>query len=83
MGDTDIFIGPFGQVFKQNDSRRDYLISRGFKMFCGVGMDLYFQYFSNSVVMDRADIDGYRLTHNPNLLKKYFDSIIVLDSVRK
>ncbi len=83
VGDTDIFIGPFGQVFQQNDPRRIYLISRGFKMFAGVGMDLYFQYFSNSIRMNRADIDGYRLIYTPKLLKKYFDVENVIDPIRK
>ena len=79
IGDTDIFIAPYGQVFKENDPGRTYLISRGFKMFCGVGMDLYFHYFSDSVTMNRADIDGYRLVHTPRLLKRYFDVAKVID----
>ena len=83
VGDTDIFIGPFGQVFKPGDPRRDYLVSDGFKMFCGVGMDLYFHYFSNSITMNRADIDGYRMLHTPRFLKEYFDLVKVIDSFRK
>ncbi len=77
VGDTDVFIGPFGQIFKTKDPRRQYLISKGFKMFCGVGMDLYLHYFDDQIVMDRADIDGYRLTHSPKMLKKYFDPEVV------
>ena len=82
IGDTDVFIGPYGQVFEENDPRRIYLISNGFKMFCGVGMDLYSHYFSDSITMDRADIDGYRLVHTPHLLKEYFDATNVIDPVR-
>ena len=77
VGDTDIFIGPFGQIFKPSDPRRTYLISHGFKMFCGVGMDLYLHYSFNSITMDRADIDGYRFTKTPSLLKEYFDPLVV------
>ena len=73
VGDTDIFVGPFGQIFSQNDPRRSYLVSAGFKVLCGVGMDQYFHYFSNVLVMNRADIDGYRIAHSPDLLEKYFD----------
>ena len=83
VGGTDIFIGPYGQVFKANDPRRNYLVSDGFKMFCGVGMDLYLNYSSKSITMDRADIDGYRLTHTPYLLKEYFDLENVIDPLRK
>ena len=73
VGPTDIFIGPFGQVFKENDPRRAYLISKGFKMFCGVGLDLYLHYTQSDVVMDRADIDGFRITSTPKRLIQYFD----------
>ncbi len=73
VGNTDIFIGPFGQIFSVHDPRRNYLISRGFRMFCGVGMDLYLHYFHDHVMMNRADIDGYRISHNPIELKGYFE----------
>lgn len=82
VGETDIFIGPYGQVFKPGDPRRDYLVSDGFKMFNGVGMDLYLNYFSKSITMNRADIDGYRFAHTPYLLKEYFDATQVIDSIR-
>lgn len=82
IGDTDIFIGPYGQVFKESDPRRTYLVSRGFKMFCGVGMDLYLHYFSNSITMDRADIDGLRLIYSPSLLSGYFNVTSVIDPLR-
>jgi hypothetical protein len=73
VGNTDIFVGPFGGVFKDNDLRNKYLVSQGFRMFLGVGMDMYLHYYSDCVVMDRADIDGYRLSTTPYLLKPYFD----------
>ncbi|MES2213711.1 MAG: hypothetical protein V4473_02665 [Patescibacteria group bacterium] len=79
VGDTHIYIGPFGQVFGPYDSRRQYLVSHGYTLLCGVGMDLYLQYFDKYIVMDRADIDGYRLTHTPELLKLYFDPEVILD----
>ena len=82
VGDTDIFIGPFGQIFKPNDPRRAFLVSSGFKVLCGVGMDSYFQYFPNYLAMDRADIDGYRLIKTPRLLDTYFDPKAVIDPVR-
>ncbi len=79
VGPTDIFVGPFGQVFQPGDPRRAYLVSQGFKMLCGVGADLYLHYFSDHVVMDRADIDGYRLRNTPTLLKAYFNPSEVMD----
>src|SRR3989338_4015898 len=82
VGETDIFIGPFGQIFTQNDPRREYLESVGFKVFCGVGMDKYLRYFPDALVMNRADIDGYRLLNSPHYLKEYFDVEKVIDPIR-
>lgn len=79
VGDTDIFIGPFGQIFKKDDPRRVYLNQHGFHVFCGVGMDKYFEYFPTELVMNRADIDGYRLSHPSHWLKEYFDANKVRD----
>jgi hypothetical protein len=76
-GNTDVFIGPFGQVFKQGDLRRNYILEGGFKMLCGVGMDLYLYYNKDYVLMDRADIDGYRLEHSKKALMEYFDPMNV------
>lgn len=82
VGPTDIFVGPFGQIFPTNDPRREYLTSQGFKVFCGVGMDTYLHYFPTTMVMDRADIDGYRLTKTPHYLTPYFNPSTVIDPAR-
>lgn len=83
VGDTDMFVGPFGQVFQPFDPRREYLVSKGFKSLFGVGMDLYLAYFPNYIMMDRANIDGIRLMQSPNLLYEYFDPSEVIDPMRK
>ncbi|MES2623102.1 MAG: hypothetical protein V4576_01690 [Patescibacteria group bacterium] len=77
VGDTNIFVGPNGQIFKPNDERRKVLLDNGFKVLFGVGMDLYIHYFDEYVVMDRADIDGFRIKHSPELLKPFFDTSLV------
>ncbi len=82
VGDTNMFIGPFGQVFSANDERRNYLISKGFNMLFGVGMDLYQEYFPTYFVMNRADIDGIRLLQTPWHLKEYFNVEEVVDQKR-
>jgi len=79
VGNTSIYIGPFGQIFKESDNLRNYLISQGFKAFFGVGMDTYLHYYPDDIVMDRADIDQYRLSVTPALLKPYFDPQLVVD----
>jgi hypothetical protein len=82
VGPTDIFIGPFGQIFKVGDPRHTYLISQGFKMLDGVGADMYLHYFSDHVVMNRADIDGIRLIQTPHLLQSFFDPKEIVDPAR-
>lgn len=82
VGDTNIFIGPFGQVFKPYDERRNYLVSKGFKELYGVGMDLYLEYAPNYIMMDRANIDGIRLVQTPYFLTEYFDPNEVVDQER-
>lgn len=78
VGGTDIFIGPFGQIFKKGDPRREYLNNHGFHVFCGVGMDKYFEYSATELIMNRADIDGYRLSHPSHYLKEYFDATKIM-----
>lgn len=82
VGDTDIFIGPFGQVFQPEDARRSYLVSKGFKQLYGVGMDLYQNYFPNYFMMDRANIDGIRIVKTPEKLHEFFEAKDVIDPAR-
>ena len=83
VGPTEIFVGPFGQVFKPNDPRRDYLVSQGFKMLCGVGTDFYLQYTPTYVMMDRADIDGYRLHKDPARLNVFLNTSAAIESLMR
>ncbi len=69
VGSTNMFIGPFGQLFSPNDPRRTQLLNAGFNVLYGVGIDGYRKYFPTCLVMDRIDVDGYRLTHNESFLQ--------------
>lgn len=68
VGHTDAFIGPFGQIFSEKDPRRQQLIDAGFHTLYGVGMDGYTHFFDDHLVMNRTNLDGYRLNHNPKRL---------------
>lgn len=72
VGPTNIFIGPFGQVFTDKDVRRKMLVDKGFNVLYGVGTDGYLKFFNNHLVMNRTDIDGYRIAHNPEKLYELF-----------
>ena len=70
VGPTNVYIGPFGQIFSASDPRRTALLSAGFHVLYGVGLDQYVRYYDTYVQMDRIDVDGYRLAHNEKYLKK-------------
>jgi hypothetical protein len=75
VGSTNMFIGPFGQVFGPGDPRRAQLVDAGFNVLFGVGMDRYTKFFGTHMVMTRIDIDGYRLRNNA---KKLYDWLGIL-----
>ena len=79
VGKTNIFIGPFGQVFLEGDPRRKQLIDAGFNILYGVGMDNYTKFFSNYLVMNRTNIDGYRLRNNAEKLYELFGILVDVD----
>jgi hypothetical protein len=68
VGPTNIYIGPYGQIFEFGDSRRDQLIKAGFNIFYGVGMGDFKNFYDNYLIMDRTNIDGYRLINNTKRL---------------
>ncbi len=70
VGSTDIFVGPFGQLFAPHDPRRQQIVDAGFDILYGVGLDAITAVAKKDVVIDRVDIDGYRLAHNAPALKK-------------
>lgn len=72
VGPTNIFVGPFGEVFTEGDERRQQLIDAGFKVIYGVGMDGYMKFFDDHFVMNRINIDGYRLANNLAKLYRLF-----------
>ncbi len=72
VGQTNIFLVPFGQIFSEKDPRRKQLLDAGFTVLYGVGMDGYLKFFNNHLVMNRVNIDGYRLSHNQKKLKDVF-----------
>ncbi len=69
VGPTDLYVGPFGEVFKPEDPRRKILVESGYKEIFGVGIDGYTHFFDDYMLMNRTDIDGYRLKNNSRFLK--------------
>jgi len=82
VGETHIFISPFGAQFPDKDARLDYIIDQGFYVYCGVGSRAYYTNKGNYVFMERINLDGFKMTKSPKVLEPFFDVEKVYDPVR-
>lgn len=82
IGDTDIYIYPFGARVETSDSKFEYLQKNGFNFFCGVGPNPYLNYGSNYVLMDRRHIDGVAFFKQADSLRDLFAVEEIIDPVR-
>lgn len=82
VGSTNLYISPFGATFPIKDARYRYIINQGFDVYCGVGSRAYYESYTDSVFMERINLDGYKMTHNPKVLKELFDVSKVYDPAR-
>lgn len=83
IGETNIYISPFGVHFKKDDPRYRYIIDQGFQIYCPVDNSRKITVNSDNIVMPRVNIDGYSMTKRAAELQKYyFDVSAVLDPAR-
>ncbi len=82
VGETNLYISPFGATFKQSDARMRYIVSQGFNVYCGVGPKPEYILYKDNAYMERIDLDGYKMFHKPECMKELFDAAKVLDPVR-
>lgn len=84
VGETDIYISPFGFQWKNNDARYRYIIEQGgYRMFCPVGNSRTIRNNGDHIVMPRVNLDGYTMYKRAEEVKKYyFDVENVLDAAR-
>ena len=82
LGPTNLFISPFGATFPLKDARYRYLVDQGFNVYCGVGASAYYELYKDSAYMERIDLDGYKMIHNPKVMKALFDVSKVYDPAR-
>lgn len=82
VGDTPIYIYPYGSRVDTDSNKYNYLIKAGFTVLCGVGPQPYLKYKPNSMMMDRRHIDGIALKTQGDKLQPLFDSKKVIDNVR-
>jgi hypothetical protein len=81
-GPTPIYITPFGIEFRPDDPRMRYLVSRGYYIVCSVGSRAYYHIFDGFVLMERINIDGYKMNYARNALAPLIDVDKVYDPAR-
>ena len=70
LGETQVFVWPYGEWVAEDDERHQVLIDHGFRIFCGVGGMPYMIAKDQTLFMDRRPMDGYSLR---NFRQKYLD----------
>lgn len=79
IGETKVYIYPFGSSLKYRDSKLQYLKNKGFKIFCGVGPSSYEELINDTVQTDRRHVDGISLRNQREKFLDLYDSNTVLD----
>lgn len=83
VGDTDVYIYPYGEEIDYPSQKLTYLQSEGFRYFCGVWASQPFVVVKDSYVRQtRCNLDGYTMTKRPESVSDLIDAAKVLDPVR-
>ncbi len=83
VGETSIYVTPFGCSFAEKDMRTTHLISEGFRFICPVCKEMTLEYHKNYVLHGRLNLDGLTMRRYPERIQKYFfNPSTVLDPSR-
>lgn len=82
IGDTDIYIYPYGAEVDYPSDKLTYLQSEGYRYFCGVWTKPYVSVTDTYVRNSRCNLDGFNMITRPNALADLFDAEKVLDKSR-
>lgn len=84
VGDTNIYISPFGVRFKTNDERYRYLVDEGFNIFCPVQKQPELSlHDGDNLIMTRFNLDGYSMFNRSEYIDDtYFNVESVIDKSR-
>lgn len=87
LGDTDIFIYPFGADICDwrgyHGGKYEYAIANGFRYFCNVDSSQYWVQTGDAYLRQgRINFDGERMKKDPDKLQYFFDVEAVLDPER-
>ena len=82
VGETDIYIYPYGEEIDYPSDKLTYLQSEGFRYYCGVWTKPFVSVKSSYVRQTRCNLDGYNMINRPNSLADLFDVSKVIDPNR-
>lgn len=83
VGDTDIYIYPYGEEIDYPSDKLAYLQSEGFRYFCGVWATKAFVSVKDTYVRQtRCNLDGFTMKTRPEAVADLLDVSKVLDQTR-
>ncbi|MBS6510650.1 MAG: polysaccharide deacetylase family protein [Clostridiales bacterium] len=84
VGETPVFVYPFGARIPNEDPRIEVLKNAGFKLFCGVGSKnaINWEMKDGTLLMDRRTMDGTALNEYQEIYKPFLDVTAARDPLR-
>lgn len=82
VGDTDIYIYPYGAEIDYPSDKLTLLESEGYRYFCGVWTKPFVSVKDTYVRQTRCNLDGFNMITRPGSLADLFDVEKVLDKTR-
>lgn len=83
VGDTDVYIYPYGEEIDYPSQKLTYLQSEGFRFFCGVWASQPFVSVKDTYVRQtRCNLDGYTMSKRPDSVADLIDAPQILDPRR-
>ena len=82
VGDTDIYIYPYGSEIDYPSDKLSFLESKGFHVYCGVWSKPFVSVKSNYARQTRCNLDGFNMITRPESFADLFDASKVLDPTR-
>lgn len=81
IGETKIFVYPYGKLVRPEEKKYDLLLDYGFRVFCSVSNFFYLREYEegHSIYMTRIAIDGYSLRNYKTALAPVIDVDKVID----
>ncbi len=84
VGQTNIYISPFGVSYKNNDPLYRYLVKqKKFNIFCSVAAKASLIKNDDNIIMSRINLDGFSMKNHKEMLKQRFFNVDDVIDVRR